>query len=83
MFNVYYTYDEIRRLKVYKGFECKKFHVNSFVENYENKEDALKHPVSEKEKEFPKGAYLITSEMLPAEIDITPEKVIDKKKKKK
>lgn len=85
MFRVYYAYDKIERIRTGTGFEVKYYHVNKKVGEYETAEDAKKHPSCDDEKEYPKGAYLITPE--PAEreelVEYTPNVVVFDKKKKK
>ena len=86
---VYYVYEMIERKREDVGFSCKRYKVNQLVGEYEDTAAAKKHPVSDKEKDFPDGVYMITpnkleeKELLPPKTEPKPKPKVDKKKKKK
>lgn len=86
MMYAYYIYETIERKREKIGFSCKRYKVNQLVGEYEDATAAKKHPNSDKEKEFPDGFYMISSnkleekELLPPKTE--PKKKVDKKKKK-
>lgn len=65
---VYYQYPFVERIKIWKGFDCKKVTVNKFVGEYNTEEEAKKHPVVEEEEKFPKGYYIFTNEKLEEKV---------------
>jgi len=85
---VYYVYEMIERKREDVGFSCKRYKVNQLVGEYEDTVAAKKHPVSDKEKDFPDGVYMITpnkleeKELLPPKTEPKPKPKVDKKKKK-
>lgn len=88
MVYAYYIYETIERKRENVGFSCKRYKVNQFLGEYEDAASAKKHPNSDKEKEFPDGFYMVTSnkleekELLPPKTPPKPKPKVDKKKKK-
>ena len=87
MYKVYYTYEEVVRTREKTGFSCKRYAVNKLVDEYETKEEALKHNTFE--NETADGYYTITTCTLEERKELPPKVVkpkeakVDKKKKKK